>query len=65
MGKKHLVETCSECGRSVAFGSGRYVDRIPDLNDYETRVRMGKPYPAGDFICADCDRRLRDDSNRK
>ena len=48
-------EVCNECGRSVAMGSGYFVNRVPDLNDPETRVEMGKPYPDGDFVCACCD----------
>ena len=31
------VEICNECGRSVALGGGRFVNRVPDLNDAETR----------------------------
>ena len=51
-------EICNECGQSVKFGSGRFVNRIPDLNDTETRVEMGKPFPEGDFLCAICDDKL-------
>jgi len=49
------TEICNECGHSVAFGSGRQVNRIPDLNDIATRQEMGKPFPEGDFICEECD----------
>lgn len=52
------VEICNECGRSVAPGSGRFVNRIPDLNDEKTRREMGKPFPEGDYICEECDRKL-------
>ena len=55
----HKHEICNECGRSVAFGSGRYVNRVPDLNDEETRQEGGKPFPQGDFICAECDIKAR------
>ncbi len=48
-------ETCNECGQSVRQGSGKFVNRIIDLNGYKTRQGMGKPYPAGDYICADCE----------
>lgn len=53
------VEICNECGRSVALGSGRFVNRIPDLNDEKTRREMGKPFPECDYICEECDRRIR------
>jgi len=49
------AELCNECGHSVAPGSGRFVNRIPDLNPPEDRKEMGKPYPSGEFVCAECD----------
>jgi uncharacterized protein YlaI len=52
------TEICNECGKSVAFGSGFFVNRVVDLNDVGTRVEMGKPYPTGDFICAECELRI-------
>jgi hypothetical protein len=48
-------DICLECGRSVAPGSGLFVNRIPDANDLATRRSMGWPYPEGDFLCAECD----------
>ena len=48
------IETCNECGKSVKWGSERYINRIPDLNDKETRLEMGKPFPDGEFICEEC-----------
>jgi hypothetical protein len=48
-------EICNECGKSVKVGSGRFVNRIIDLNDFETKIEMGKPYATGEFICSDCD----------
>lgn len=48
------VENCNECGRSVIFGSGWYVNRVPDFNDKEIRIEMGKSFPQGDFICSEC-----------
>lgn len=48
-------EICNECGNSVKLGSGRFVNRIPDLNSSKERQDMGKPYPLGDYICADCE----------
>lgn len=49
------TEICCECGDSVAAGSGKYVNRVPELNDYVARVEMGREYPDGDFVCAECD----------
>jgi hypothetical protein len=54
-----MNQLCNECGRSVAPGSGRFVNRVVDLNDVKTRIEMGKPFPKGDYICADCDERIR------
>ena len=54
-------ETCCECGRSVALGSGRFVNRIHVLDDYETKKDEGRPYPYGAFMCAECDEKLRID----
>jgi hypothetical protein len=34
-----------------------------DLNDVETRKEMGKPYPEGEFICAECDYEIYDKVN--
>jgi len=36
------------------------VNRIPDLNDEKTREEMGKPFPEGDYIWEECDRKLRE-----
>ena len=51
-------EMCSECGQSVRIGSGKFVNRVIDFNDYKTRKEMGKPVPAGDFMCAECEMAL-------
>lgn len=56
-------EVCNECGVSVAFGIGGYVNRVPDLNSIITRIQMGKPYPLGDYICARCEAYNRGDDN--
>jgi hypothetical protein len=50
-----MSEICFECGRSVKFGSGRFVNRIPDGNDYEDRVANGAPFPEGEWLCGECD----------
>lgn len=49
-----MTETCNECGRYVARGSGRFVNRIPDMNSVEERKELGRPYPEGDYVCAEC-----------
>jgi len=54
------IEICNECGRSVKFGSGLFVNRIPDADDYRTRKEiMNKPFPKGDYMCAECDEKIR------
>lgn len=55
------VEICNECGRSVKWGSGFFVNRVPDFNDTKYRVEMGKPFPEGDFVCIECDSKTSDD----
>jgi diaminopimelate decarboxylase len=52
------MEICNECGRSVSWGSGLFVNRVIDLDDYETRRQMNKPFPEGDYICRECDERI-------
>ena len=54
-GQRKLCETCNKCGRSVAYGSGLYVNRVLDLNTVEERKDSGKPCPNGDFLCRECD----------
>lgn len=56
-----LVERCNHCGRGVWFGSGWYVNRVLDANDTSTRIANNLSYPAGDFVCAECDARGSDD----
>jgi len=53
-------EICNECGESISPGSGRFVNRVPECNRYQERVNNGKPYPYGDFICAECDLKWRE-----
>ncbi len=48
-------EICNECGDSVKRGSGKFVNRIPDFNDDETREEMGKPFPSGEYMCQECE----------
>ena len=53
-----MSEICNECGRSVKAGSGLFVNRVPDLNDIETRKAGNKPYPEGDYICRECEEKF-------
>jgi len=48
-------EMCNECGQSVRAGSGKFVNRVIDFSGYKTRKEMGKPFPVGDFMCAECE----------
>lgn len=52
---------CSECGESVAPGSGKFVNRVPDATAYFGRAYMGRPYPGGEWVCAECDGKTSDD----
>ena len=49
------IEICNHCGNNVSFGSGKFVNRIPDFNDIFTRIGNGLLFPTGDFVCAECD----------
>jgi hypothetical protein len=57
----YLVEICNHCGKSVAFGSGLFINRIPDYNDIETRKSNHVKFYYGDFICANCDSKTSSD----
>jgi hypothetical protein len=57
---KKRVEICNHCGRDVSYGSGWFINRIPDLNDIETRIANNLKYPMGDFVCIECDERSSD-----
>ncbi len=50
-----IVEKCNECGKSVKMGSGLFVGRIIDLNDFYYKKTMNKPFPEGDYICIECE----------
>lgn len=50
-----LIEICNHCGCSVSFGSGKFVNRIPDFNDIITRTDNNLDFPLGDFVCEECD----------
>lgn len=53
--KNKATEICAECGKSVAWGSNHFINRVPECNDRATRRKMGRPFPKGDYVCADCD----------
>ncbi len=55
MAKYDDKEICNECGRSVKLGNGRFVNRVPSLDRYQTHKQMNKPFPEGAFMCAECD----------
>jgi len=57
---KKRNEFCNECGKRVSVGSGRFVNRVIDCNTIKDRKDMGKPYPKGDFICEQCDLKIRE-----
>jgi hypothetical protein len=50
-----LIEACNHCGRDVSWGSGLFVNRVPDFNDIMTRVDNNLLFPLGDFVCEECD----------
>ncbi|MBU3968416.1 MAG: hypothetical protein KKG76_13780 [Euryarchaeota archaeon] len=57
-------ETCWNCGSSVAWGSGRFVNRIPSLDSEEVRREHGSPYPKGGFLCFECEKGFEKDEIR-
>lgn len=54
-------EICWECGASVAHGSGRFVNRIPNLDSYEERKANGYNYPEGAYLCNICENKFNKD----
>jgi len=50
-----LIEICNHCGKDVSWGSGKFVNRIPDFNDILTRIDNNLIFPIGDFVCENCD----------
>jgi len=59
---RNAVEICNHCGRDVSFGSGLFVNRVPDFNDVATRKANGLKFPLGDFVCVECDGMSSDDA---
>jgi hypothetical protein len=58
---KPNVEICNHCGRSVAWGSGWFVNRVGDSNDISTRLANNLNFPEGNFVCVECDSKTADD----
>lgn len=46
---------CNQCGDLVGKGTAKFVNRVPDLNTVNDRIDIGRPFPKGDYICAECD----------
>lgn len=57
---KLVIEICNHCGHDVSFGSGRFINRVPDFNDALTRIKNNILFPCGDFLCEECDIKLID-----
>jgi hypothetical protein len=56
--KDKIIEICNECGRNVSFGSGLFINRVIDFDYYKIRKKMNKPFPEGDYICRECDKKI-------
>jgi len=57
-------ETCWNCGSSVAWGSGRFMNRTPSLDSEGVRRENGAPYPKGDYLCFECEKGFEKDEIR-
>jgi predicted Zn-ribbon and HTH transcriptional regulator len=57
-------ETCWNCGNSVVWGSGRFVNRIPSLDSEDVRRENGSPYPKGGYLCFECEKGFEKDEIR-
>ncbi len=53
-------EICNECGKSVKLGIGLFINRVVDLDNYKIKKYNNKPFPQGNYICRECEERLRD-----
>jgi hypothetical protein len=47
-----MSENCYECGHSVAWGNGRFVNRVP-ADMPEGQEKWSKD-PTGEWLCAEC-----------
>lgn len=48
-------DVCCECGESVVPGSGKFVNRIPEMSGLLARVDGNRPHPTGAWVCAECE----------
>jgi hypothetical protein len=55
--EEYRTDICVECGMSVRPGSGKFVNRIPVLDDYQVKVEGGRKFPFGEWICDECDKK--------
>ena len=46
---------CCECGESVAPGSGKFVNRVPEFSGVLSRADGNRPHPTGAWVCAECE----------
>ena len=49
------LEICCVCGRDVTRGSGLFANRVPECNDSQTRIEIGRKFPQGEWVCVICD----------
>lgn len=54
-----IGDTCVDCGNSTAWGSGRFVNRIPADAEWETKDKEGKivfeeGYHRVGYLCEEC-----------
>ena len=50
-----MSDNCYECGHSVEWGSGRYVNRVPaDPPQDEDLPSCHVLDPTGEWLCAEC-----------
>lgn len=52
---------CCECGDSVIPGSGKFVNRIPELSGVIARADGNRLHPTGAWVCDECDSRFDED----
>lgn len=48
-------ERCVHCGESVAFGSGKFVNRVPYTEPFTYLMDDAVRYPIGAFACETCE----------
>lgn len=48
-------EICCICGHGVSHLTSLFVNRVPECNDYDTKVEMGRKFPEGEWVCIVCD----------